>query len=418
MRGFQVRTILLMLCLWLAVASAAMAGDAMHFKDADIRDVLHALGELGNINVVVDSRVQGSVSVFLRGFDPVEAIDLVTRTNGYSFHWVNDRTIVVGPEPWITERFEPVQTAFFPLRYTKPEAVAASLSLVVQPAVVRPDAAHGGVLVRGTREQLDLAEGFLRQLDVPPRVELDFVDADVLTVFHELALAGGYNLLLESPLYGTITIVLQDIDVDEAIRLAARQSGVKYRFEGNSLIVAMDPPSRAVVSAMATVSPVPAVDQDSVSASSGGAVSDEGGDGDLARTLDSEGTFDPIVLRVLTLYYIDPSQAQRLVAAMVPTQAIQVEVVGSALVMRGPEAVLHEAEALLAEFDVPQVRVDGIVLRGEQRLAVVSVGANSYVVKSGDVVQNLAVVNVDDAGVDFRTVRDQTLHVAIGGARN
>src|SRR5690606_37512714 len=184
-----------------------------------------------------------------------------------------------------------------------------------------------GVLVRGTEEQLALAKAFLEQRDVPRRLSLDFQDADLVTVVHALALEGGYNLLLETPLEGKLTILLQGIDVDEGIRLAAQQSGVRYRIEGNSLIVGM----------------------------AGGT------DGPAAETTQ---------VRVFTLHYIEPALAQRIVAMAAPAAAVQSEQVGGSLLVRGTEAELEAVATLLERFDLPTVRVDGIVIRGDERLAV------------------------------------------------
>lgn len=356
----------------LAAPGVPAAGNAMTFKDADIHDVLNVLAELGGVNVVTDPQVRGTVSFSLRDMDPLEAIDLIVRTNGYSYLWVDD-TIVVGPQQTLSERFEPTRAVFFPLRYADPSAVAPALSLVVHPATVQADPTFRGVLVRGTEEQLALAKAFLEQRDVPRRLSLDFQDADLVTVFHALALEGGYNLLLETPLEGKLTILLQGIDVDEGIRLAAQQSGVRYRIEGNSLIVGM----------------------------AGGT------DGPAAETTQ---------VRVFTLHYIEPALAQRIVAMAAPAAAVQSEQVGGSLLVRGTEAELEAVATLLEQFDLPAVRVDGIVIRGDERLAVVSVAGRSHLVREGDAAGDLAVVRISDKEVTFRTARGHMLHVPIGGS--
>lgn len=373
----------------LAAPGVPAAGNAMTFKDADIHDVLNVLAELGGVNVVTDPQVRGTVSFSLRDMDPLEAIDLIVRTNGYSYLWVDD-TIVVGPEQTLSQRFEPTRAVFFPLRYADPAAVAPALSLVVQPATVQADPTFRGVLVRGTEEQLALAKAFLEQRDVPRRLSLDFQDADLVTVFHALALEGGYNLLLETPLEGKLTILLQGIDVDEGIRLAAQQSGVRYRIEGNSLIVGM--------AGVAATRPVTA-------APSGGAAG--GTDGPAAETTQ---------VRVFTLHYIEPALAQRIVAMAAPAAAVQSEQVGGSLLVRGTEAELEAVATLLERFDLPAVRVDGIVIRGDERLAVVSVAGRSHLVREGDAAGDLAVVRISDKEVTFRTARGHMLHVPIGGS--
>lgn len=398
MRRVYVPFFILLLAAAAATPITAASDSAANFKDADIRDVLHALGALADVNVVVDPRVQGSVSVFLRDLDPVEAMELVVRAHGYSYHWVREETIVVGPGPSLAERFEPLRTVFFPLRYAAPEAVVAPLALVVQPAVVQADPAQRGVLVRGNEEQLALAAAFLAERDVPPRLELDFKDADLVTVFHDLALAGGYNLLLDTPLEGKLTMLLQGVDVDEAIRLVARQSGVSYRQEGNSLIVAMP-------QAVPRPEPVQAV------LAPAGATAESAAAGDATAA-------EPMSLRVFSLHYIDPALARRIIGMAAPGQPLDIEVAGGSLLVRASESVLETVEGLLEQVDVPRVRVDGIVTRADQRLAVVSVGSRSYVVKAGDQVSGLVVAEITDSDVALRTVRGYTLRVPVGGAND
>lgn len=431
MRRLHGCTLLVMLVLLFVAAGAFAAGDAMNFKDADIRDVLHALGELGNVNVAADPQVQGKVTLFLRGMEPLAAIDLVVRTNGYSYLWVKD-TIVVGPANALTERFEPTRAVFFPLRYVDPDAIGPALRLVVQPATVQADKAHRGVLVRGTEEQLVTAEKFLQERDIERQLELDFKDADVLTVFHDLAVRGGYSLLLDSELYGTLTILLQGIDVDEAIRLAARQSGVHYRYEGNSLIVHMDPldveepEQEPIVEAQADATGSagaadPAAEAVAGSGGSGSAAGSNAGPEPDSSTVAEPIAEEPVVveepryLRIFTLHYIEPQLGRRLVAMAGAGDSLQVEEVGQTLLVRGAEAELEAVAALLEQYDLPQVRVDGIVIRADERLAVVSIGARSHVVPEGGRIHDLFVVSISDKEVALRTARGHTMYVPIGG---
>lgn len=415
MRWLHARALLILLLL-LAAAPAAAADSAMTFKDADIRDVLHALGELANVNVMVDPQVQATVSVFLRGMDPVEAIHLLARTYGYDYHWVNDGTVVVGPEPSLAQRFEPVRTVFFPLRYAQPRDVAAPLSFAVQPAAVQADEVRRGVLVRGTEGQLALAAELLAELDVPPPVELDFQNADLVTVFRTLAAAGGYSLLLDSPLEGTLTISLRGVDVDEAIRLAARQSGVQYRFEGNTLIVSMDNVAPVLAGLALPLVPEAVRAAGLEPETPEVAVDERPGATEAAAPAGEPAPAEPEVVRVFTLHYIDPGLARRILGLAAPQDGLAIEQVGNVLLVRAPESVLNLVESLLAQFDVPEVRVDGIVLGGGQRLAVVSIAGRSYVVRVGERVHDLSVVDITGSEVVFETERGRVLRVAVGGA--
>lgn len=410
------RLLLIILCLFVVAGGVHAADSAMNFKNADIRDVLNALGELADVNVVADPQVQGTVTVFLRGTDPLDALDLVVRTNGYSSLWVGD-TLVIGMQDVLSSRFEPTRTRFFPLQYVEAEAIAAALRLVVQNATVQPDSTHRGVLVRGTEDELELAAAFLAARDSERELSLDFRDTDLLTVFHELALRGGYSLLLETPLHGTLTILLQRIDVDEAIALAARQSGVDYRFEGNSLIVGMDAPAEAA--AEPTEMPAPTPDETAEGADGDTkdvATADEGTSTDEVTDRPTEEVAEPRHLASFTVHHIDAEGARRLLASAgaVAGEAITVE--GKTLFVQGTAAELDAVETMLDKFDLPQVRVDGIVMRADEKLAVLSVDARSYVVREADRIDGLIVVSIFDKEVVLRTARGHKMHVPIGGS--
>lgn len=389
--------ILLVIVSLLIVSSGAFAQtNALNFKEADLRDVLHTLGELASVNVAADPQVQGTVTMFLQGLAPLDAIDLVVRTNGYDYLWV-ENTIVVGLPETLSDRFEPTNAVFFPLEYVEANEIASALSLVVQPATVQPDSVHRGVLVRGTEEQLAKARRFLAERDSKRELEFDFKDAELLTVFHALAQRGGYSLLLDTPLYGTLTILLQGIEVDEAIDLAARQSGVEYHFEGNSLVVRMDPPEE----------PTRLVDGDEPAPSRPVTP---------VRTRRPEEDDEPRETRVFKLHYIESDSARSVVARMASHTRLEVEDVDDSLFARGTEAELQLVDELLDQFDVPRVRLDGVVVQAEQRLAVLTVGTRSYVVKQGDSVRGLEVVEVSNQSAALRTARGHIMRVTIGGS--
>ena len=60
----------------------------MEFSNAPLADVFHILGELAGYNVLIDPSVSGTVSFYLRDQPIATALDLVSRTTGYSYHIV------------------------------------------------------------------------------------------------------------------------------------------------------------------------------------------------------------------------------------------------------------------------------------------------------------------------------------------
>ena len=62
----------------------------------------------------------------------------------------------------------------------------------------------------------------------PGKVNLNLVGADVAEVFRALAEVSGLNIVLDPSVRGTLTVKLQDVEIDEALKLVAYAAGVEY----------------------------------------------------------------------------------------------------------------------------------------------------------------------------------------------
>jgi len=80
--------------------SAAVQGEIkdMNFKGADIRDVLRAIAEVAQVNLVTDSSVQGNITIHLRDISFDEALNLITQTTGLAYKWDGNTVVVATPE--------------------------------------------------------------------------------------------------------------------------------------------------------------------------------------------------------------------------------------------------------------------------------------------------------------------------------
>jgi len=69
----------------------------MNFKGADIRDVLTAIAEVAEVNLVSDSSVTGSITIHLREISFNEALNLITQTTGLAYKWDGNTVVVATP---------------------------------------------------------------------------------------------------------------------------------------------------------------------------------------------------------------------------------------------------------------------------------------------------------------------------------
>lgn len=331
------------LILMLALVSHVSAQVRMEFDSADVRDVLQILGEIGGFNVVLDRDVQGTVTLKLDDIDVNDAVELVVKVSGYSSKMMGN-TLVVASEERLRRQFTVLVTRYFPVRHVDPSTLTPSLQLMLQPAEVTADVSGGGVIVRGTEEQLAQAASFIRERDVPRPLNLEFIDTSIVEILQALARAGGYTLIADPTIEGTLTFLYRGEDVAEAIELVASQAGVEYRLDGKRLVV-QQPVAVPVVASL-----VPATVQET---------------------------------RLVRLRYITPEEATDAISTFRLNERIEVDELNGALVVTGTAQHLDEVDALIGEIDEPELSVHGVVVRDGARLVVLAIDGKSRVYSEG-----------------------------------
>lgn len=95
-------------------APKAGAPFSMEFREADIRDVLRAVGQALNLNLIVSDTVSGQVSMSLKDVDLWDALESILKTKGLTY--VREGKIVRVLSV-IEARDEDLETRVFPLGY-------------------------------------------------------------------------------------------------------------------------------------------------------------------------------------------------------------------------------------------------------------------------------------------------------------
>ncbi len=134
--------------------------------DADIRDVMRSLAELGDINILMDPVVKGPVTIRLKhGMTVKEAIELVSQTNGYSYRWIiNSRTAIIGNEKSFAN-FEITQTKIYQLNYAQSDQVAKALEVMVPKEKLGMDQRTNQVTVKASLLELQNIDEVIARLD-------------------------------------------------------------------------------------------------------------------------------------------------------------------------------------------------------------------------------------------------------------
>ncbi|NMB38675.1 MAG: hypothetical protein GX994_03765 [Firmicutes bacterium] len=71
-------------------------------------------------------------------------------------------------------------------------------------------------------------------------IDMEFKNAPLVDVFHVLGELAGYNVLIDPTVTGTVSFYLKDLGVQQALDLLARTTGYSYQIVDNTLVIASD----------------------------------------------------------------------------------------------------------------------------------------------------------------------------------
>ncbi len=183
------------------------------FPDADIREVIDAIGKVAAANIVVGPEVEGTISVRFNGVPWREALEVVAKTRGYTVVEEGHNVLrVVDPATLVTQmttrsyqlrylrprgNYVPVLSSEFVNGKAQPPTGKASEHFSVLPALAKALNAEGDldyiedhnvIIVRDTVQVHDQISDILARLDVQPQqvfVDVKFVttsNGDVLNL--------------------------------------------------------------------------------------------------------------------------------------------------------------------------------------------------------------------------------------------
>ncbi|EOS95493.1 porin [Erwinia tracheiphila] len=156
----------------------------MAFDDAPLSQVLQALADYQQLNLVVASGVEGSLSIRLHNVPWVQALDLVAQMGKLSIER-QDNIMLVRPESWQQEKVhqetlrqkreedsQPLHTLMLTLHYADVENVNASLKaerekLMTPRGSITVDSRTNSLLLRDTAVALEETRRWVTALDQP-----------------------------------------------------------------------------------------------------------------------------------------------------------------------------------------------------------------------------------------------------------
>jgi general secretion pathway protein D len=154
----------------------------LHFPRGMVKEIYRAISKLSGINILFDSSVRDFQTSFsVKGVTFVEALDSFTQANGFFYKILNPNTIVVVPNTPVKRQayLEQGIRAFY-LENADPKAMMNHLRTLLNIRNISLDDKINAVVVRGSLDELTLAERVIERLD-KPRGEV-IVDLEILEV--------------------------------------------------------------------------------------------------------------------------------------------------------------------------------------------------------------------------------------------
>ena len=156
---------------------------SMEFRNAEIKDVLRAVGQAANLNMIISDTVGGQVSLSLKNVDLLEALEAILKTKGLTYVREGNIMRVVA----VSEaRDEDLETRVFPLGYASGKDVLSVVEKIKSDrAKVSADSRMNAMVVKDLSLNLDRMERLIKNLDM--RTPQVMIEARIVEVSNNYA---------------------------------------------------------------------------------------------------------------------------------------------------------------------------------------------------------------------------------------
>ena len=151
---------------------------SMEFRDTEVKDVLRAVGQAANLNMIISDAVSGTVTLSLKDVDIWDALEAVLKTKGLTYVREGNIVRVV----MVSEaRDEDMETRVFLLGYASGKDVLGVIEKVKSDkAKISVDTRMNALVVKDLSLNVDRMERVLKSLDI--RIPQILIEAKIVEV--------------------------------------------------------------------------------------------------------------------------------------------------------------------------------------------------------------------------------------------
>jgi len=134
---------------------------SLELRDVELRDVLRALGQEHGINIIVDEKIAGKITVSIRNIPLWDAIDSILRGKGYAYIKEGNVVRIVQLED------EDLVTYTVNVKYAAPKDLEPVLTKVLtKRGTLASEPKSSTIVIRDTPSGIERAVQLLKQIDV------------------------------------------------------------------------------------------------------------------------------------------------------------------------------------------------------------------------------------------------------------
>lgn len=148
----------------------------LKFKDAKIKDVFSILTRLSGVNFVFDEGVKDqNVTIYMENGTFDQALELLTNMFKLGRKILNESTVIIYPkQPDKIKQYEEMEVRTFHLNYLEAKKAINLIRGMIQVRKIQVNEDSNSIIVRDTRDVVDVVDKILDANDVPdPEVVLD-----------------------------------------------------------------------------------------------------------------------------------------------------------------------------------------------------------------------------------------------------
>ncbi len=323
------------------------------FMDADVRDVLRAIGIQASVNIVVDKSVEGKITVHLEDVSLEEGLGMMLRANGFSlekrenYYFVKKMEKERRKEIVVTEDRITLDVKNIPADELLRDIAAQSKMNIVADQTVAGDISgilHDVPLERGLSSLLS-ANGFILKksagiyeitkaggqpgrrkglsvtVDNEQLVSLNVSDADIGDILDEISHQANLSIVRYGDVRGAINAKMDKVPLEHALSLLFQGTNFTFRKVDDIYLV---------------------------------------GDKSLASPAAAALTSSKLV----PLRYIKADLVPQFLPKMIPAENIKVVKEQNAILVFGTEDLITQAEDFIQTIDLPapQVLIEAVIV--------------------------------------------------------